>query len=559
MPTIEASYSDLQELIGTHVPLDVLRDEGIMYAKGELDGIDGEKLKLDMKDTNRPDLWSIEGVARELAGRYAGRTGLPKYTAKPSGIVVKVDRKLAKIRPLTVCAVVRSLNITEDVLSQMIQLQEKVAMTFGRNRKEVAIGVYDLHKITSPIRFTSVKPDGIKFVPLESSESMTPAEILVKHQKGVEYAGLLRGLSEYPIFIDAEDEVLSMPPIINSDHTGKVTSATHDVFIECSGFSMKFLMPALNVMVAALADRGGEIQTVTVEYPDGKKETPDMSPKKASLDIAYAKSLTGLDLTPKQMCALLGQARYDAKVSGKRIEVLYPAYRQDIMHPRDIVEDMLISYGYNKVKPKVPTLPTAGAQEPMELFCDGLAEVMVGMGFQEVMSYMLTNKESVFGRMGLPEGKVVEIENFVSSGWCVFRSWLLPSSIEFLSCNLHREYPQRIFEIGDVIVPDAKAETRARDERRLSASFCGIKAGYEHMASALDALLSSIGIEYKLRPAQNPAFIPGRTAEVVCGSDVIGIVGEIHPRVLNAWKIEMPVASFELDAGKLRELSLKKN
>lgn len=558
MPTIEASYGDLQALIGTHVPLDVLRDEGIMYAKGELDAIDGEKLKLDMKDTNRPDLWSAEGVARELAGRYAGRTGLPKYSAKPSGIVVKVDRKLARIRPLTVCAVVRNLNITQDVLSQMIQLQEKVAMTFGRNRKEVAIGVYDLHKITPPIRFTSVKPDGIKFVPLEFSEEMTPEQILKKHPKGAEYKGLLEGLPEYPIFIDAAGEVLSMPPIINSDHTGKVTGATHDVFIECSGFSMKFLMPALNVMVCALADRGGEIQTVTVEYPDGKKETPDLRPKKASLDIAYAKALTGLDMTPKQMCALLGQARYDAKAAGKKIDVLYPAYRQDIMHQRDIVEDMLISYGYNKVKPKVPALPTTGAEEPLEQFCDGLSEVMVGMGFQEVLSYMLTSKDSIFGKMGLPQGHVVEIENFVSSSWCVLRNWTLPSNMEFLSGNLHREYPQRIFEIGDVVVPDAKAETKARDERRLSASFCGARAGYERMASALDALLSSIGVAYKLRASQNAAFIPGRTAEVVCGSDVIGIVGEIHPKVLNAWKIEMPVASFELDVGKLMQLSIAK-
>ncbi|MFH0956580.1 MAG: phenylalanine--tRNA ligase beta subunit-related protein, partial [Candidatus Aenigmatarchaeota archaeon] len=254
MPTIEVNYSDLLELIGAHVPLDVLKDEGIMYAKGEVDAIDGEKLKLDMKDTNRPDLWSAEGIARELAGRYAGRTGLPLYKTKPSGIVVKVDRKLAKIRPLTVCAVVRNLRITSDVLFQLIQLQEKVAMNFGRNRREVAIGVYDLHKIKSPITFTSVSPDGIKFVPLEGTQAMTPAEILKKHPKGIEHAGLLKGYSQYPIFIDAAGEVLSMPPIINSDHTGKVTTATRDVFIECSGFDFRFLLPALNVMAAALAD-----------------------------------------------------------------------------------------------------------------------------------------------------------------------------------------------------------------------------------------------------------------------------------------------------------------
>ena len=322
MPTIEVNYQDLQSLIGTHVPLDVLQEEGIMYAKGEVEGIEGEVLKLDMKDTNRPDLWSAEGIARELAGRYAAVRGVPRYGVKPSGLVVKVDRKLEKIRPLTVCAVVRNLNITPDVLSQMIQLQEKISMTFGRNRKEVAIGVYDLHKITSPVRFTSVRPDGIRFVPLESDSEMTPAEILKKHPKGLEYAGLLKGLSEYPIFIDAAGEVLSMPPIINSGHTGKVTTATRDVFIECSGFDFKFLSPALSVIAAALADRGGELQSVRVEYHDGVKVTPDMKPGKAVVDVAYAKGITGLSLSAKDMCGLLSAARYDASVKGKKISGL---------------------------------------------------------------------------------------------------------------------------------------------------------------------------------------------------------------------------------------------
>ncbi len=557
MPTIDVNYDDLQSLIGTHVPLDVLQEEGIMYAKGEVDGIDGETVKLDMKDTNRPDLWSAEGVARELAGRYAGRTGLPKYETKPSGLVVKVDRKLAGIRPLTVCAVVRNVGISHDVLSQMIQLQEKIAMTFGRNRKEVAIGVYDYHKIKSPIRFTSVKPEGIRFVPLESGKEMSPAQILREHPKGKEYAHLLGGMKEYPIFMDASGEVLSMPPIINSNHTGKVTTATRDVFIECSGFDFKFLVPALNVIVAALADRGGEIQTVRVEYGGSTKVTPDMKPRKASVDMAYARKLMGMELTGKEMCGLLSKARYDAKVSGKRIDVLYPAYRQDIMHQRDIVEDMLISCGYNSIEPSVPQLPTIGSESGMERFCDAVAEVMAGLGFQETLSYMLTNKDSLFIRMGLSPLNVVEIENFVSSNWCVFRNWLLPGSLEFLTCNMHRVYPQRIFEIGDVVIPDPKAETRARDERRMVASLSSNTAGYEQMASVLDALMSSLGIAYELSPSVNPSFMDGRVADVRCDGEVVGTIGEIHPKVLNKWKLEKPVVSFEMNVEKLFGLSKK--
>ena len=171
---------------------------------------------------------------------------------------------------------------------------------------------------------------------------------------------------------------------------------------------------------------------------------------------------------------------------------------------------------------------------------------------------MLTNKGNLLTKMGIGASKVVEIENFVSSNWCVFRNWLLPCNLEFLSCNMHREYPQQIFEIGDVVVPDGGAETRARDERRISASVSGSRVGYESMSSVLEALMQSLGASYELSATANPSFIDGRTAEVVCGGDVVGIIGEVHPKVLNNWKLEKPVASFELNLDKILKLCVEK-
>ncbi|MFH0711316.1 MAG: phenylalanine--tRNA ligase subunit beta, partial [Candidatus Aenigmatarchaeota archaeon] len=344
MPKLEISYSDLCSLIGKKIPIEKLKED-ILFSKGEIDSVEGDLLKVDLKDSNRPDLWSAEGVAREIQGRVTSKVGLPDYEIAKGDLVVKVDKKVSSVRPLTVCAVVKGLKIDQNVLSQMIQLQEKVATTFGRNRKEVAIGVYDYHKIKPPIRYTTVEPEGIRFVPLEFKERMTPKEILEKHPKGKEFGHLLEGCKEYPIFIDAADEVLSLPPVINSDYTGKVEESTRDVFIECSGFNFKFLVPALNVLIAALADRGGKIESVRVEYPDRSIYTPDFTPKKASVDVNFIKKVSGLNLNQKEIVKLLLQARYNPTVNGKRIEVLYPAYRQDIMHPRDVVEDVMISYG----------------------------------------------------------------------------------------------------------------------------------------------------------------------------------------------------------------------
>jgi phenylalanyl-tRNA synthetase beta chain len=545
MPKVELSRSDLCKLIGKRLSLKEIGD-AILYAKGEIDSVEGDLLKVDIKDTNRPDLWSAEGIAREIKGRLTKEVGCPRYTIARPKVVVKVDRKNKKVRPYTVCAVARNLKLTKDGLSQLIQLQEKVCGTFGRHRREVALGVYSLDRIRPPIRFTTVAPDGIKFVPLDFKKRLTPREILERHPKGREYGHLLAGLRQYPIFIDSAGEVLSIPPIINSDYSGKVTQRTRNVFIECSGFKFKFLVPALNVIVAALADRGAVIEGVKVEYPHRTLITPDLKPKSFSIEIDYVKGLSGLDLSAREICKLLQMARYDTKLTGRKIEVTYPAYRQDIMHQRDVVEDVLISYGYNEIEPTIPRLPTVGAADKREVFANRVAEIMVGLGFQEILSHSLTNKRNLFERMNLPEVGVVEIENVISAKWAVFRNWLLPGLLEFLSVNQHVEYPQRIFEIGDCVILDRKAETRTRDIRKLGCAIADTKVSYQEISSVLDALLSNLKVRYRLRGVSHPSFIPGRVAEILVKNSVIGIIGEVHPSVLVNFGLEMPVATFEI-------------
>lgn len=546
MPTIEVSKKDLCKLIGKNLPLEQLKD-AVEYAKSEIESAEGDVLKLDVKDSNRPDLWSAEGLAREVQGRLGIKKGLPKYKIGKSKVIVKVEKKNAQVRPLTVCAVAKGLKLNDEALGQMIQLQEKVCGTFGRNREEVAIGVYDMTRIKSPIRFTTVKPDGIKFTPLEFRKEMTPAQILKEHPKGKEYGHLLKGCKEYPIFIDRAGEVLSVPPIINSNYTGKVTKRTKQIFIECSGFHFKFLVPALNVMVAALADRGAKIQSVKVVYPNKRMTTPDMSPMKSAVNVNYSNKVSGLNLSARQMVGLLERARYKASASGKKINVQYPAYRQDIMQQRDIVEDIIISYGYNNIPPVIAELPTIGGISKREVNSNTVANIMTGLGMQEILSYTLTNKENLFKRMNIAEEKIAEVSNPVSLNWNVFRNWMLPSVMEFLSNNKHVEYPQRVFEIGDVIALDGKMETKSRDVRKLACAIAGAQTSYQEISSVLNALMNNLGLKYKLKSTPHKSFIPNRVAEIIVGNKSVGFVGEISPLVLTNWKLEMPVVAFELD------------
>jgi phenylalanyl-tRNA synthetase beta chain len=545
MPKLEISYSDLCSLVGKNIPHQELK-KCIGFAKAEIDGIEGDLLRVEIKDSNRPDLWSTEGIARELRGRLTNEKGLPKYKIDKSGVVVEVDRKVSKVRPLTACAVAKNIKMNQVMLSQLIQLQEKVAGTLGRNRKEVAIGVYDLSIIKSPIKYTTAGLEK-KFVPLDFDEEITIKEILEKHPKGKEFGHLVEGLKEIPIFIDSAGEVLSIPPIINSNCTGKVTEYTREIFIECSGFDFKFLMPALNVLVAALVDRGAKVESVKIVYPDKTIYTPDLTPKKASVDVDFVNKLSGLKLSAKEIVKLLEQARYDTKLKGKNIEVLYPAYRQDIMHPRDVAEDVIISYGYGKIKPELIKHKTKGEISEIEVFSESVIERMNDFGFQEILSYTLTNKEHLFKKMNVKEEKILEIENPVSLNWNVFRSWLLPSLMEFFSNNQHVEYPQKIFEIGDVVLIDEKQETKTKDVRKIATAVSDSKVGYEDIATVLDAFLSSLKVKYKLRKMKHRSFIEGRVAEILVKNKPIGFIGEIHPSVLKNWKLEMPVAAFEIN------------
>ncbi len=547
MPKIDFLLEDLQRLLKKDITYDELKERGILFVKGELEELQEDVISADIKDTNRPDLWSTEGIARELQGHYGVREGLPKFKIGRSGISLNVDRKVKNVRPKTVGAVVKGLSFDDESIRQMIQLQEKVHATYGRNREVTAIGVYDLDRIVPPVNYTTVKPDGITFTPLDFEEELTPAEILQKHPKGREYGHLIDRFDEYPLMIDSAGNVLSIPPIINSVYTGKVSTQTKNVFIELTGQEVERLSIALNVLVAAFYERGGKVLSVDVNYPDGTIVTPDMTPREFSINADECRKTLGLDLKEDEIIALLKRASYDVKSKKGKLTVKYPAYRNDIMHSRDVIEDIAIAYDVNRIDPRPPELSTIGTMDPVEEFCDTVREVMVGLGFQEVLTFSLVNKENLFDKMNLKEKELCEIANPVSTSWNSIRNWLLPSILDLLRANLHVEYPQKVFEVGDVVLIDDKEETGTRTEKKLACAVSGGKVSYEDIASVLDALLRSIGVEYRMKGKRHKSFINGRAAKIVSNGRDIGIVGEIHPLVLNNWGIEKPVAAFEID------------
>jgi len=550
MPTIDIHKQDLEELVGRKFTVAEL-EEAAQYFKGEVEAADGHNIKLEIKSTDRPDLWNVEGVARVLRAQFSKNQGIPKYKAKTPKLTINVSKKVKGIRPCIAAAVVRNIKIDDFGLKQLIQAQEKIAGTFGRKRREVAIGIFNLDKLTPPLLYTAEKPDKIKFEPLDGGKDMTMSEIIEIHPKGREFGHLVKPFAHYPIIIDADNKVVSMPPIINSEHSGKVTTRSKNLLIEITGLEMRYVETALNILAMSLADRGGTIEQVNISDVKGNTiVTPTFGVKEISVSKSLIDRTFGRHVSDPEIKSLLLKGRYDIdhidKTSSGHAHVKYPSYRQDIMHPTDVIEDMLIAYGYNNIEPVYPIMSTQGELSSETDRNRRIRELMVGTGAQEITTFMLTNKNNLFEKMNLTEDNIVEILNPVSSNWSALRNWLTPSLVKFLSKNTKVDYPQRIFELGQVVNLNKRAETGTVDEYKLAYAEAGSKVNFTRAKSILQSIVRATGKSPTFVARDYPSFIPGRSAEVKLGEKSIGIIGELHPKVLTNWKIDVPVVCWEI-------------
>ncbi|MEM0360480.1 MAG: phenylalanine--tRNA ligase subunit beta [Candidatus Diapherotrites archaeon] len=545
MPTIEISKKDLESLTGKKIPEQELQEKAILFAKSEIENIEGDKLKIDVKDSNRPDLWSVEGIARELRGYYGIEKGLPKFLVKKSGITAKIDPGLKNIRPCGAYAIAKNVKVSDEFIQQLIQMQEKICETFGRKRKEVAIGIFDADKVSGNVKYYAAKPVE-KFVPLGYRTPLTLEEILQEHPKGKEYAKLLEGQQKFPLLVDSKGDVLSMPPIINSEHSGKVTLETKNLFIDVTGFKQETIETALEIVCAALADRGAKIESITVDYGTKKIETPRFETKKISVPIALFEKLFGGKTTEKELVKLAEKKRMNAIKKGASLLVSYPSYRADILHPVDIIEDLLIAYGYDKIEPLKVEVPVQGTELPETKTIETVRECCIGMQLQEVLTFTLTSREKQESKMLLQKQEFIELENPVSTEFAMLRKSIIPELLAFLSKNKHCDFPQKIFEIGKTFALDEKSETRTRETNTLCIALSGKNENYTSIKAHLEALCKAMNWKHELQEKTHPSFNSGRCA-LVKANNKNGVIGEISEKVLKEFELEMPVAVLEIE------------
>jgi phenylalanyl-tRNA synthetase beta chain len=546
MPVINLRVEKLAKFLGRAVTVEELA-KWLPWLGFDLEEIGEDYVKAEY-NPNRIDFCSYAGVARALKGFLELETGLPKYHAEEPKITLNVDSAVSSVRPYMLAAVVRDIKLDEDTVVELMEMQEDLHWGIGRDRKKASIGIHNLDAVEPPFTYTAVEPTGVKFVPLGKTEEMTPKEILEKHEKGVAYRHLVDWAPKYPLLIDKYGRVLSMPPIINGELT-RVSENTRNLFLDVTGPSFEAVEKSLNVLATALADMGGKLEKVTVHYPDRTLVSPNLEPEKMRLRVSYANKMLGLKLSIDEAAYCLRKCRLDAKPVEKDVlEVAIPPYRIDVLHEIDLVEEVAIGYGYYRLEPTIPVTVTVGGKHPANKLAETVRQIMTGLGFLEVMNFTLTNERVHYEFMRLKPKNPVRLANPVSAEYTIMRELLLPGLLKNLAENKHESYPQKLFEVSDVAKINRRQETMCERRLHLAAATCHSTANYTEIRAVCEAFLANMGlVDWQIKEAKHPSFLEGRTAIIQIGKKQVGVLGEIHPQVLNNFEIENPTAALEID------------
>jgi len=575
MPKIDVNESLFFSLVGrAYGPAEL--EALLPCAKAELDewelpagavpggpGSSDRVIKIELNDTNRPDLWSTAGLARQLRVREMGkRPSYPFFSRVGAMRMAKrrvvVASSVRASRPYLAGFIVSGKAITDSALKDMIQTQEKLCWNFGRKRRTISMGLYRTAIIQWPVHYKAVAPDSVRFVPLQGERPMTLSEILKDHPKGREYGFINEPHALHPLLVDAKGSVLSYPPIINSADLGAVQVGDTDLFIELTGTDMASVTLSASMVACDLADMGYTVEPIAVDYPYDTPFGRDLVfpyyfQLPVSVEAQAVSRLLGLSLSVPAVREAVERMGCDADTHGQYVTVFPPEYRNDFLHPVDVIEDVMMGKGMAAFEPERPRDFTVGRLTPVESFSRKAKGILVGLGYQEMIYGYLGSGKDYVERMQSDGSRIVRIANPMAESFEYLRDSILPSLLYSESISSRAAYPHRIFEAGKVAFKDEALNYGVATRQRLGFLLAHAAADYNEAASHAATLLFYLGKEYSIEASEDRRFIPGRQARVVYRGREVGFFGELHPKVLEAWGITLPCAAGEIDLESILE------
>lgn len=497
---------------------------------------------------NRPDFSSDIGIFRSLSGFLNEKLGLPKFEYSISSkYKIDIDKSVKTIRPFLLFFIAKNKKISQDLMEQIISMQEDLHNGIARERRKASIGIHDLDKIEFPLKYSTSENDR-KFIPLDESKEYTLNKILDILPKGQKYRHLIKDFKKYPILIDQNKNIVSFPPIINSENT-KITNKSQNLLIEVTATDFEIAKNIISILFCFFHDENFKI----ISGPVGEEKSRSFYPlkiiknKSVVVEEDYINSILGLDLATKEIIRSLKKVRIDPiKLKNNQLRCIIPQYRTDIRIPIDIVEEVSLGFGINNLCPTLPFFKlSAGIKDSINEILHELRKTIIGFGFQEVINFSLVDQKSIE-----IEGKnernndLLQVRESKSREHEYLRTNLIISLINNISHNIHEEYPQKIFEIGKVFSFDENMT----ENWKLALSISSNDTGFTQIRSLLRSIFNiTFGQEIQTRSIQHNFFINGRSANVFIQNHAVGIVGEVSPKIISNYNIRVPISIFEID------------
>ena len=537
MPVVELSYTRLQKLVGKVTKKQI--SDSLPFLGLDIESENKDLVRIEYSP-NRPDYSTDFGIALGLQGLLGIKTGTVKLNVKKSNkYSISVKSGVSKIRPFVTGIIAKNGKIDDKTIKQLITMQEDLHFGIGRKRKKSSIGIHDLDKISFPLVYTTVNRNH-KFIPLNSDKEMSISEILVNTDVGKDYGSLLGQSSQVPMIFDENQDTVSFPPIINAAVT-TVTTKTKNLFVEVTGINKEDAEDMLSVVATILQTAGFTLESVKIS--GAKNSSPKLEQKKISVSSSLINQILGLNLNTSKMVSSLKKSRLDASSKGTNIICTIPPYRFDIFGPMDLVEEVALGYGIQNLEPTLSPSQTVGKTNPISLQLKSLDQTMIGLGYLEALNSSLTSKRVLYDMTNRDSSKIISVLDSKSQEHTILRDSILPGLLDNLSRNIHESYPQKMFETGTVFTLENPISEKI--------NFSGISAHKDANFTEIKSIIQSalnigFGIQIETKTATNPTFEEGHCATITLNGTLIGIIGKINSKIVENYKIRVPVVGFEI-------------
>ena len=537
MPVIELSFSRLQKLIGKVSKKQI--SDSLPFLGLDIESEDKDLVRIEYSP-NRPDYSTDYGVALGLQGLLGIKTGSVKLTIKKSkNYSISVKPTVSKIRPFVTGIIAKNGKIDDKTIKQLMTMQEDLHFGIGRKRKKSSIGIHDLDKISFPLIYTTTTKNH-KFIPLNSEKELSISEIIADTETGKDYGHLLGQSSQVPIILDTNQKTVSFPPIINAAVT-TVTTKTKNLFVEVTGINKDDAEDMLSVVATILQSAGFSLEHIQIS--GAKNSSPKLKEKTMIVNPSLINQTLGLNLNTSKIIASLKKSRLNAISKGKNIVCTIPAYRFDIFGPMDLVEEVALGYGIQNFEPTMSPSQTIGHTNPISLQLTSLNQIIIGLGFLEALNSSLSSKRVLYDMTNRDSKKIISVLDSKSQEHTILRDSILPGLIENLSRNIHESYPQKMFETGSVF----NLHDPISEKINLAVISAHKDANFTEIKSVLQtALKIGFGIQIQTKTTINSSFEDGHCANIIFNGNVIGIIGEIDSKIIENYKIRVPVVGFEI-------------